>query len=171
MPTLHLLMGLPGSGKSTLAKRLQEATGAVKLSSDELRLVFFPKPTFSQAEHDVLYQILDNTTEQLLKAGLDVIYDANLNRRIHRTEKYDLANKYSAKTVLWWLSTPADLSKQRRLDAQNHILIPNGDTPENLFDRVARVLEEPTADELCLTVDGTTVMDIDITGKLATLKL
>lgn len=166
MPTLHLLMGLPGSGKSTLANRLQEATGAVRLSSDELRLVLFPRPTFSQTEHDVLYQILDHTTELLLKAGHDVIYDANLNRRIHRVEKYDLAKKYNAKTFLWWLSTPTDLSKRRRLDAQNHILIPSGDTPENLFDRVARVLEKPTPDEPCFKVDGTTVAHIDITSKL-----
>lgn len=153
-PTLHLLMGLPGSGKTTLAKQLQRMSGAVRLSSDDFRLLLFPEPTFSQKEHDILYKILDYNVKHLLDAGYDVIYDANLNRRIHRDEKYDLAKAHNAKTILWWVVTNPELAKQRRLNDQNHVLIPAGETPEKLFDRVAGVIETPETDELPIQIDG-----------------
>lgn len=170
MATLHLLMGLPGAGKSTLARKLEEETGAIRLSSDELRLVIFPRPTFSQTEHDTLYQILDRAVEVLMQKGYDVIYDANLNRRVHRDEKYALAKKHHESVVLWWVKTPAELSRQRRLFEQNHILIPSGDTPENLFDRVARVLEKPSNDEPYIIVDGTNISDINVKDSLLKLQ-
>lgn len=160
-------MGLPGSGKSTLAQKLEESTGAVRLSSDEFRLMLFPKPTFSQSEHDTLYRILDTLVDILLQQGYDVVYDANLNRRMHREEKYSLAAKYKADTLLWWVQTPRELAKQRRVSEQNHILIPSGDTPENLFDRVARVLEEPMNDERSIAVDGENIAALDVATLIA----
>ena len=156
-PTLHLLMGLPGSGKTTLAKHLQKITKAIRLSSDDFRLLLFPEPTFSQVEHDNLYNILDHNVEHLLAAGKDVIYDANLNRRIHRDEKYQLARKYEADVKLWWLRTPDELAKKRRIDDQNHTLIPEGETPEKMFDRIATVFEAPHKDEAYIEFDCTEI--------------
>lgn len=166
---MHLLMGLPGAGKSTLAKHLQHITKAARLSSDEFRLALFPNPCFSQVEHDTLYAVLDGAVETLLKRDQDVIYDANLNRRIHRDEKYDLARKYSAKAILWYVTTPDDLARMRRLAEQNPLLIPDGETPENLFDRVASVLEQPKSDEVVVCIDGTTILEKDVRQKLDTL--
>jgi len=157
MPTLHLLMGLPGSGKSTLAKHIQKLTRAVRLSSDEYRLLIFPEPCFSQKEHDSLYGIIDHNVEHLLTADHDVIYDANLNRLKHRQEKYAMAKKYDAKVILWWVKAPKDLAKQRRVSEQNHDLIPEGETPEKLFDRIANIIEEPKKDEQFIEVDGTKI--------------
>ncbi|MFT4532094.1 MAG: putative kinase [Candidatus Saccharimonadales bacterium] len=158
-PTLHLLMGLPGSGKTTLSKMIQDITGAKRVSSDESRLEIFDNPCFSQKEHDELYALLDHNVKHLLEDGQDVIYDANLNRRHHREEKYTLADKYDAKVVLWLLSTPGELSKKRRLSEHNHNLIPDGETPENMFDRIQNVFEPPGDDETHVNIDGS---DIDI---------
>ena len=157
-PTLHLLVGLPGAGKSTLARRLQEMTGAVRLSSDEFRLLLFPHPTFSQAEHDQLYDILDHNVVHLLSSGTDIIYDANLNRRKHRDEKYRIAKKYDARVVLWWVKVPQEFAKQRRVASQNHSLVPAGETPERMFERVVSVFEPPQADEPYMEVNGRNVM-------------
>ncbi len=168
-PTLHLMVGLPGAGKSTLAKRLQTLTGATRLSSDEFRLLLFPQPTFTQSEHDGLYDILDHNVEHLLAAGKDVIYDANLNRRKHRDEKYKIAAKYNAKVVLWWPQVPKKYAKQRRADSQNHDLIPEGETSERMFDRVVSVFEPPQADEKYIEVDGHDIKPAVISAKLKTI--
>lgn len=158
-PTLHLLMGLPGSGKTTLAKTIQKLTKASRLSSDDYRLQIYPEPTFSQEEHDNLYSLIDHSAEHLLASGHDVIYDANLNRLIHRQEKYALAKKYNAKVVLWWVKTPKELSRKRRIEDQNQTLLPEGDTAENMFERIASVLEEPNHDEKYIEIDGTNLKE------------
>ncbi len=169
-PILHLLMGLPGSGKSTLAQYIERLSGAVRLTSDEYRLMLFPKPTFDQDEHDLLYTILDKNVETLLAFNRSVIYDANLNRHIHRQEKYDLARACNADVMVWWLTTPDNLSKQRRLDDQNTVLIPQGETPEQLFSRVAGVFEPPHADEKFAALDGSHIDELTVKKLLESQK-
>ena len=174
IPVLHLLMGLPGSGKSTLGSIIQDYTDGARLSSDEYRLMVFPDPKFTLEEHDELYLLIDHNVEHLLEFGRTVIYDANLNRRHHRDEKYDLAEKYNVKTVLWWVDAPVDLAKKRRLEEQNPVLIPDGETAGKMFDRIAAVIEPPDPDEVYIKVDGAQ-LDNDsyiekIKKKLATLQ-
>jgi predicted kinase len=158
-------MGLPGAGKTTLAKILQKLTKAARLSSDDYRLIIYPEPSFSQKEHDSLYALIDHSAEHLLEAEHDVIYDANLNRRVHRQEKYDLAAKYHAKVVLWWVRTPEEMAKQRRVDEQDTLLLPEGETSERMFNRIASILEEPNKDEPHITIDGTHI-DAQIVGSI-----
>jgi len=153
-PTLHLMMGLPGAGKTTLAKILEELTKAKRLSSDEMRLNMFEKPCFSQDEHDRLYGIIDHNLEHLLAAGFDVIYDANLNRRMHRDEKYNFAKSYDANVKLWWVKTPQRLSKKRRVEEQHPGLVIPGESPSEMHDRVSDLFEEPQEDEAYIAVDG-----------------
>ncbi len=150
-------MGLPGSGKSTLARVLQELIGAERLSSDEERLKMFPAPRFGQQEHDSLYEILDHNVEHLLEAGKDVIYDANLNRKHHRRIQYAIAAKYNAEVILWSVQVPKELAKKRRVSEQDERLIPDGETPERMFDRVAQIIETPDSSENCVRVDGTSI--------------
>jgi len=137
-------MGLPGAGKSTLAHILQDITGASRLSSDDMRLQLFPRPSFTQAEHDELYALIDHNVAHLLESGRDVIYDANLNRKHHRQEKYDLAAQYNANVQLWWVQTPEEIAKSRRIANQNHLLLPSGETAEKMFDLSLIHISEPT---------------------------
>jgi len=161
-PTLHLLMGLPGSGKTSLAQRLQKLGHTVHLSSDQFRMLLFPEPAFSQKEHDDIYRILDHNMQHLLESGVSVVYDANLNRHKHREEKYVVAKALNAHVLLWWLKTPQELSKDRRLSDQNSILLPPGESSANMFDRIASTFEPPRADEPHIVVDGSDVASIDI---------
>jgi len=154
-PTLHLLIGLPGSGKTTLAKILQELTDSVRVSSDDYRLLLFPRPKFTQKEHDNLYAMIDHNVEHLLQAGHSVVYDANLNRRVYRDEKYALAKKYDVTIKLWWVQAEQILSKQRRVDeSKHHALVPNDETPGEMHDRISDLFEAPGNDESYVVVDG-----------------
>jgi predicted kinase len=167
-PTLHLLMGLPGSGKTTLGKVLESLTGAVYLSSDESRLALFKKPCFSQEEHDMLYATLDHNVEHLLRAGYDVIYDANLNRRHHRQEKYDLAEKFGANAKLWFVEVNPEVARKRRIAEQGPRLVPQGESSARMFDRVANLIEMPENTEAAIKVDGINITEDTIKTHLAT---
>jgi len=158
-PTLHLLMGLPGSGKTTLGKVLQKITDGARFSSDDYRLMVFPDPKFTQQEHDNLYGLIDHNVEHILEYGRSVVYDANLNRRHHREEKYALAKKYDINVTLWWVQVPPAVAKKRRCAEQNPKLIPEGETSENMFDRIAELIEEPNESEPYINVDGTKISE------------
>jgi predicted kinase len=165
-PTLHLLIGLPGSGKTTLSKILQQKSDAVRVSSDDYRLLLFPKPKFSQKEHDNLYAMIDHNVEHLLQSGHSVVYDANLNRRMHRDEKYALAKKHNANVKLWWVQTDQDLSKKRRIEEQHPSLVIPGETSAEMHDRVSDLFEPPGSDESCMTVDGHNIVESAIEALL-----
>lgn len=151
------MLGYPGAGKTTTAKIIHELTGAVHLSSDKMRLEMFAQPTFSSDEHDKLYAALDTQTEQLLSEGKSVIYDANLNRYQHRQEKYEICKKTGAEPVLIWLQTPRALAKERAVHDSRKDLVPKQETAAAMFERIANIIEEPSADEQAVVLDGSHV--------------
>lgn len=149
------MLGYPGAGKTTVATMLQELTGGVRFSSDELRVQLFSHPTFTESEHQELYKQLDGRLEAAMNAKTPVIiYDANVNRRIHREEKYKIARQYGYQAVLVWVQTPKELAKERRINDAHHHLVPAHENIETMFDRIAHIFETPEQDEKYITIDG-----------------
>lgn len=154
-PTLYLMAGYPGAGKTTVATMISELTGAVHISSDQTRFFLFPAPTFSQEEHDKLYEALDAKTRKLLEEGKSVIYDANLNRYEHRQQKYKICEEVDATAKLVWVQTPRLVARQRATGKDRLHYAPKEETLESLFDRIADVIEPPKNDESPIIIDGT----------------
>lgn len=166
--TLFMMFGYPGAGKTTTAEVLARLTGAVHISSDKMRSKLFTKPSFDQKEHETLYKALDDEAEKLLLAGKSVIYDANLNRLQHRQDKYDISQRTDAIPILLWVQTRRDLAKERASHYSRKHLWPNNETSDQLFDRIANVIEEPTQQETYVAIDGTKVSPEYIKSKLQT---
>lgn len=83
------ITGMPGSGKTTLARSaavaLQARGIAVKvLELDEIREVITPRPTYTEAERDVVYRALVYMAKLLVEAGVPVLVDATGHRRAWR---------------------------------------------------------------------------------------
>ncbi len=81
--------GLPGSGKSTLARRVakklqKEGIQVQVLNLDKLRKILTPKPTYSEKERRMVYEILVCIAKNLTENGLNVLIDATGNRRAYR---------------------------------------------------------------------------------------
>jgi len=81
--------GLPGSGKSVVSEALirlleQKGIHAQLLSSDALRKVLTPKPTYSLEERDIVYATLVYIAELLTRNGVNVVIDATGNLRRYR---------------------------------------------------------------------------------------
>lgn len=161
------MLGYPGAGKTTTAKVIAKLTGAVHLSSDKLRIAMFATPAFSQAEHEALYGVLDYLTELLLKSGVSVVYDANLNRYQHRHDKYLICHRLDAKAVLLWVKTDKDVAKKRAVSGERNHLVPSNEKPEAMFERIAGILEPPHPEEPTVEIDGTRVSEAHIHHKLA----
>lgn len=82
MPRLFFTVGLPGSGKSTLYKAY--FSEAAYVSSDQIRQDVFGDVN-DQTHNAEVFNLMLNRTRDLLKANVDVYYDAtniNAKRRI-----------------------------------------------------------------------------------------
>lgn len=94
------ITGLPGSGKSVVARALRKrlAERSVRsqiLSSDELRKIVTPHPTYSEAERDIVYATLVFVARLLSQNDVNVIIDATGNLRKYRYACRKRVAKYS----------------------------------------------------------------------------
>jgi len=108
------LTGLPGSGKSTLARLLskklyEKGVKTQILSSDMLRKVLTPKPTYTEEERKIVYDTLVFIAKLLASNNVNVIIDATANRRSYREK----ARKQIKNFVEVYVKCPISLCMQR----------------------------------------------------------
>jgi adenylylsulfate kinase len=83
------ITGLPGSGKSIVSEALlkllsRENIHAQLLSSDALRKIVTPRPSYSLEERDIVYAALVYIAKLLTDNGVNVVIDATGNLRHYR---------------------------------------------------------------------------------------
>ena len=85
------ITGLPGSGKSAVADAFRrllttKSIRAQLLSSDELRKIMTPEPSYSLEERDMVYATLVYLAKLLTQNGTNVVIDATGNLRRYRDD-------------------------------------------------------------------------------------
>lgn len=154
-PILYLMLGYPGSGKTTTAKELHEITGAVHIWADHERQKMVENPQHTYEESLELYKQLNARTNQLLAAGLSVIFDTNFNYYKDREKLRRIASRHNAKSVLIWVRTPKELAQAR---ATEQVRFPYSDSmPHERFNRKVKNLQKPRSNEQYIEVDGTKI--------------
>ncbi|HVP93335.1 MAG TPA: adenylyl-sulfate kinase [Acidobacteriota bacterium] len=83
------ITGLPGSGKSVVSEALlkllnESGVNAQLLSSDALRKIMTPNPTYSLEERDIVYATLVYIAKLLTQNDVNVVIDATGNLRRYR---------------------------------------------------------------------------------------
>lgn len=105
------LTGLPGSGKSAIAKRLRSklhvrGVHSQILSTDELRKVMTPNPTYSEDERERVYSTIIYIASIFNQNGINVIIDGTGNRRKFR----EFARRTLKKFALVYVRCPLEIS-------------------------------------------------------------
>lgn len=108
------ITGLPGSGKSVVSEAFlallsENRVSAQLLSSDALRKVITPKPTYSLDEREVVYASLVYVASLLTQNGVNVIIDATGNLRRYR----DIARRQMTRFIEAYLKCPLDVCIER----------------------------------------------------------
>lgn len=162
-PLLVATLGYPGSGKTYFSERLAKEIGAFHLNSDRVRHAIFANPAFTQEEHRVVFGFMNYLIEELLNLGVNVICDANSNKRLHRNDFVKQAKKYGARYILVHIKTPVPLAEKRLIKRQSI-----KSKKKQLFYRPIDVsvlhslkgqLESPTKKEPVIEIDGTKKFD------------
>ena len=106
--------GLPGSGKSVIVKALmkrlrKQNVRAQVVSVDMLRRVMTPKPTYTEAERDIVYATIAFVAKLLTENGVNVVIDATGNRRHYR----DNARKIIPRFIEAYVRCPLEVCIKR----------------------------------------------------------
>jgi predicted kinase len=112
-PLLILLYGFPGAGKTFFSRQLCDHIQAAHVHSDRIRSELFDQPRYDKEENMVVSQLMDYMTEEFLRAGLSVIYDANAMRLAQRRNLRDMARRAGAIPLLVWFQIDIDSAFMR----------------------------------------------------------
>lgn len=108
-----MLYGFPGSGKSYFARQFADELQLAHLSSDRIRSELFEEPTYSKDENNIVDHLMEFMAEEFLRAGVSVVYDANVARLAQRRALRDMARKLHSNTMLIWLQIDAESAFNR----------------------------------------------------------
>jgi predicted kinase len=154
-PQLFLLYGFPGSGKSFFSRQLSEVVSAARVSEERIRFELFEQPQYDKQEHELIRHLMDYMAEELLSAGVSVIYDANANNLRERRALRDMARKHGADSILVWFQVDAETSysrvKQRDKRRADDKYTPSLDRAT--FDKLLSQMQNPK-DEDYIVVSG-----------------
>ncbi len=108
------ITGLPGSGKSTIADAVRERdSDFLVLRMDDLRKIVTPRPSYDEAERELVYRSLIYTAKMLSQLGHDVIIDATGNMRLWRELARQLIPLFMEVYLKCSLETCSQREKQR----------------------------------------------------------
>lgn len=112
-PILVMLYGYPGAGKTYFASHLAEALSAANIQTDRIRHELFEEVKFDKEEDKVVLNLSEYMAEEFLKAGVNVVFDADVSKLSQRRALRDIARKNNAKPFLIWLQIDIESAQQR----------------------------------------------------------
>lgn len=136
---LHVTVGLPGSGKSTSAKEFAFNSGAIHLSSDDLRLELFGDEDM-QDKNDELFAELYKRAEEGLKSGKDVIIDSTNLSTKYRKHLIQTFRKYATKMIAHYFDTPLHICLSRNANRARQV-------PRSVIENMYKATQIPTQEE------------------------
>ena len=115
-PIVYLLCGFIGAGKTTFARKLEERTGAVRITKDEwlIRLIGNDPTIDGYADYDrKICGLSRDVAFQLVEKGIDVIIDEGFWEKEQRALLRRRIEAIGAEAVLYYLDTPIETIRER----------------------------------------------------------
>ena len=149
-PIVYLICGFIGAGKTTFAKKLEEKTGAVRITKDEWSIRFIGNdPTidgYEEWDHKICGLSRD-VAFQLAEKGIDVIMDEGFWEKDTRAEMKRRIEAIGAKEVLYYLDTPIETIRERVVRRNNNLTKESFKISREMLDTYLMDWQPPGEDE------------------------
>lgn len=155
-PVLICFYGYPGSGKSYVARNLEQVLQIARVSADHIRHELFSRPRYDAQENAIVTHLMNYMTEEFLKAGVGVIYDANVMRSAYRRRLRELAKKHRAEYLLIWLQIDTENAFARTQRRDRRLLDDKYSEKQTktTFERQMALMQNPQVDENYMVISG-----------------
>ena len=154
--SIHMICGLTGAGKTTYAEKLRRDVNGVRFSVDDWNARLFFMDRNPESDFTWFYERVQracaqmrDTAEQVLQAGVPVIFDCGFTDRKERRTFYDWAAGIERPVELHFLDVPKALRWQRvqQRNAARGETFAIEVTPE-MFEFMETIWQAPDAAEL-----------------------
>ncbi len=150
-PIAHVICGFIGAGKTTFARKLENETGAIRITKDEWMIKIFG----SKITTDVNFERYDKQVTELatdiafkiLKSGNDVILDEGFWVKSQRDEIKKKIQQAGAKPIIYYVESSIALMKERVINRSKNPPIDSFEINEEMFDNYLKYWEPPTREE------------------------
>ena len=150
-PTAYIICGFIGAGKTTFARKLENETGAIRITKDEWIVKIFGNKITSDnkfAEYDKnITELAKNIAFKILKSGGDVIIDEGFWVKSQRDDIKTKVSELGAIPILYYVECSIEKMRERVVTRSK---IPPEDSFEisgEMFDSYVKYWEPPTEDE------------------------
>jgi len=171
-PLLILLYGYPGSGKTYFARQLCENIQAAHVQGDRIRSELFEQPRYDKEENAVVSQLMDYMTEEFLKSGVSVVYDANVMRYAQRHNLRNMVTRLKAQSVLVWLQIDTESAFLRAMKRDKRRIDDRFASPmdRTTFDSVVSGMQNPRNVEDYMVISGKHVFQTQLNAVIKRLQ-
>lgn len=148
--TIYLICGFIGAGKSTFSKKLEEKTGAVRITKDEwsIRLIGNDPTIDGYADWDSkIIGLSRDFAFYLAGKGIDVIMDEGFWARSERNELKARVESVGAKCVLYYVECPIEVARKRVVGRNQNSTTDSFEISNEMFDGYLKYWEPLTEDE------------------------
>jgi len=150
-PTAYIICGFIGSGKTTFARKLEEKTGAIRITKDEWMVRIFGNKipsdnNFERYDNNVT-KLATDIAFKILKAGKDVIIDEGFWVKSQRDELKIRIKEIGAKSILYYVICPTEVMRERTLKRNDQFSEFSFHITEDMFNNYLKYWEPPTEEE------------------------
>jgi predicted kinase len=148
--TVYVLCGFIGAGKTTFAKKLEEQTGAVRITKDEWLIQMIGNdPTIDRYEDydSRMCGLSRDIAFRLAAKGIDVIIDEGVWEKQQRDILRRRAEDVGAQAVVHFLDTPMETIRERVARRNMNAAQDSFRISGELLDFYLQYWEPPTEDE------------------------
>ncbi|GHO98908.1 hypothetical protein KSF_089560 [Reticulibacter mediterranei] len=147
---MYLICGFIGAGKTTFAKKLEEKTGAVRITKDEWSIRFIGNdPTIDGYEQwdQKICGFSRDVAFQLAEKGIDVIIDEGFWEKEQRDEMRRRADTIGAQAILYYVETPIETIRERVVGRNKTLTNDSFQISRKLLDTYLMYWQPPSEDE------------------------
>jgi predicted kinase len=159
-PIVYLICGFIGAGKTTFAKKVEEETGAVRITKDEWSISLIGNdPTIDgYAEWDTkIIELSRNVAFHLAEKGIDVIIDEGFWEQETRAGMKRRIEAIGAKEVLYYVDTPIETIRERVAGRNNNPTKDSFKISSEMLDNYLKAWQPPGDDEEYVLASGVKV--------------
>lgn len=149
--TIYIISGQICSGKTTFSKKLQESTGALRFTPDEIMQKIYPFKIKKEEFDSYFYKCCDVSMVgaiESFKRGFDVILDFGFWKKEDRNTYKNIAKEVGAESKLFFVKCAIETIKNRLYLRNKNISDGSFHISEEEFDFYSPGFEEPSNDEL-----------------------